>query len=153
MVPILCWFVKWKLPQGRNRRKTQETRGEKKERGRHKENKHYQLIESSKRKDRDSKREQEKERTRQKKTCMKEHCLKSHFSRLAVSKCSVIYPWHVCDGSQTFLLLKCCVSECVGVNCGKNGSCLLYHFSSVMSLLSCLLYHVSCIVSPVSCIL
>ena len=30
----------------------------------------------------------------------KTHCLKSHFSRLAVSKCSVIYHWHVCDRSQ-----------------------------------------------------
>ena len=28
------------------------------------------------------------------------HCLKSHFSQLAVSKCSLIYHWHVCDISQ-----------------------------------------------------
>ena len=28
------------------------------------------------------------------------HCLKSHFSRLALSKCYVIYHWHVCDRSQ-----------------------------------------------------
>ena len=29
-----------------------------------------------------------------------QHCLKSHFFRLAVSKCSVIYHWYVCDRSQ-----------------------------------------------------
>ena len=28
------------------------------------------------------------------------HCLKSYFFWLAVSKCSVIYHWHVCDRSQ-----------------------------------------------------
>ena len=28
------------------------------------------------------------------------HCLKIYFFRLAVSKCSVIYHWHVCDRSQ-----------------------------------------------------
>ena len=28
------------------------------------------------------------------------NCLKRHFSRLAVSKCCVIYHWHFCDRSQ-----------------------------------------------------
>ena len=83
------------------------------------------------------------------------HFLKSHYPRLSVSTCSVIYHWDVCDLSQKFLLLvlKFFLSECFVVNCWKNGSCLLYHVSSMMSLVSCLLYHVSCIMSPVSCIL
>ena len=44
------------------------------------------------------------------------------------------------------------MSECFVVNCGKNGSCLLYeyHVSSKMSCVSCLLYHVSCLLYPVS---
>ena len=68
------------------------------------------------------------------------HCIVwSHFSRLAVSKCSVIYPWHVCDLSQTFLLLKCCVSECFWLIAESMApvSCIMY-------LLWCFLYHVSC---------
>ena len=98
------------------------------------------------------------------------HCLKSHFSQLAVSKCSLIYHWHVCDISQrkvslinhkqfcdslrTLFLcdlsLMCCVSKCFVADCGKNGSCLLYHISSMKSLWWCLLYHVSCLLSHIS---
>ena len=40
------------------------------------------------------------------------------------------------------------MSEFFVVNCGKNGSCLLYHVTHVSSLMS--LYQVFCIMSPVS---
>ena len=84
------------------------------------------------------------------------HCLKSHFSRLAVSKCSLIYPWHVCDLSHTFLLLKCCVSECFVVilyhaSClPPPVSCLTTPVSRLLSPVSRLLSHMSCLTSPVS---
>ena len=67
------------------------------------------------------------------------HCLKSPFSRLAVSKCPVIYHCHVCDLSQMFLLLKCCVSECFWLIAES-----MAPVSCIMSLLWCFLYHVSC---------
>ena len=49
------------------------------------------------------------------------------------------------------------MSECFVINCGKNGSCILYHvsyrYTSIMSHLSCLWYHVLCFMSPASCLL
>ena len=70
-----------------------------------------------------------------------------------MSKCSFIFHWHVCDRSQTFLLLKCCVSKCFVINFGNYGSCLLYHVSSNLSPVSRLLSHASCLMPPVSCLL
>ena len=67
--------------------------------------------------------------------------------------CDYLRTLFLCDLTQTFLLLKCYVSECFVINCGKNGSCLSYHFPSMMSLVSCLLFHVSCLMYPVSWIL
>ena len=61
----------------------------------------------------------------------------------------------ICDLLQTFLLLKCCVSECFVINCGKvwllyHISCLTPPVSCLTSLVSRLLFHVSCLMSPVS---
>ena len=102
-------------------------------------------------------------------------CLKSHFSQLAVSKCSVIYHWHVCDrsqktialnNSQTILwlsLTNVSVTKvlCVRIFCNLLWkewllsliSCLLYHVFCIMSPVSCLLSHISCIMSHVSCLM
>ena len=87
-------------------------------------------------------------------------CLKSHFFHLAVSKCFVIFHGHVCDLSQTFLLLKWCVSECFVVNCRKEWLQSLVSLSFVSCLLSpkfvsfsCLLSHASCLPPPISCLM
>ena len=34
------------------------------------------------------------------------HCKKSYFFQPAVSKCSIIYHWHLCDGSQRKCILN-----------------------------------------------
>ena len=57
--------------------------------------------------------------------------------------CDKLRTLFLCDLSQTFLLLKCCVSVCFVVNCRKNGFC-------IMSPVSCILYYVSCLTLPVS---
>ena len=103
----------------------------------------------------------------------------SNLFRLAVSKSSVIYHLSIyhrfvtdnkeivsflcdclwlnkdmfsfCYLSITFL--KCCVSECIVMNCGKRMapvSCIMSHISCYMSHVSCLKPPVSCITSPIS---
>ena len=111
----------------------------------------------------------------------------SNLFRLAVSKSSVIYHLSIyhrfvtdnkeivsflcdclwlnkdmfsfCYLSITFL--KCCVSECIVMNCGKRMapvSCIMSHISCYMSHVSCLKHHVSyffsisCLMSYVSCL-